>query len=182
MQPYTGSVILPTQIRNFRDAGSAIVEAKNKFMECLPPPQYIPHELRESFAASLHEVLDLSDVMEPNLHKVYLLVDKEKLDEMIGIIQRRMLEVPPPEEPQFIMTHDDVIQSLRILTGIERVVTAAIAWTNSEDGARFRRDMNHAHAAMEASFDREPHGAILIRTWALTVFRSSSIPLALVMP
>ena len=65
-----------------------------------------------------------------------------------------MCDVRPPEEPQYIMTHDDVVQSLRILTGIERVVSAAIAWTNSEDGARFRRDMNHAHAAMEASFDR----------------------------
>lgn len=65
-----------------------------------------------------------------------------------------MCEVPPLNEPRYIMTYDDAVQSLRILTGIERVVSAAIAWSNSEDGARFRRDMNHAHAAMEASFDR----------------------------
>ncbi len=31
--------------------------------------------------------MELVDVMEPNLHKVFLLVDKEKLDEMIGIVR-----------------------------------------------------------------------------------------------
>ncbi|KAI0768873.1 hypothetical protein BC629DRAFT_802272 [Irpex lacteus] len=159
MLPYTGSFLFPTQIRNYRDAGSAIAESKDKFVDSLPPPQHIPPELRSSFTATLDAIMELVDVMEPNLHKVFLLVDKEKLDEMIGImvysqIQKRMCEVPPHNEPRYIMTYDDAVQSLRILTGIERVVSAAIAWSNSEDGTRFRREMNHAHAAMEASFDR----------------------------
>ncbi|KAI0685012.1 hypothetical protein BC835DRAFT_1421696 [Cytidiella melzeri] len=159
MKPYTGSVLLPTQIRDLRGAGGAIADAKNKFMDSLPPPQHIPLEIRCKFMSTLDAVMDLANVMEPNLHKMYLLVDKEKLDEMIGIIvysqiQRRMCEVPPTEEPQFIMTYDDAVQSLRILTGIERVFSAAIAWTASEEGTRHRKEMNRAHAAMEASFDR----------------------------
>lgn len=35
---------------------------------------------------TLHAIIDLVYVLEPNLHKVYLLVDQEKLEEMIGIV------------------------------------------------------------------------------------------------
>jgi hypothetical protein len=69
-------------------------------------------------------------------------------------IQKQMFDVPPNEEPQFIMTYDEVFESLRILTGIERVVSSAIAWTASEEGEQFRKEVNRIHAAMGASFDR----------------------------
>lgn len=70
--------------------------------EALPPPQHIPPELRSSFTATLDAIMELVDVMEPNLHKVFLLVDKEKLDEMIGIV-RTLAASSSRETLSFIM-------------------------------------------------------------------------------
>ncbi|KAI0345659.1 hypothetical protein BDW22DRAFT_1353229 [Trametopsis cervina] len=159
MKPYSGSLILPTQIRDLRGAGVAITEAKEKFLTALPPPQEIPLEKKGEFMSMLDAIIELVDIIEPNLHKMYLLVDKEKLEELIGImsytqIQKQMIRTSPEDETQYIMTFDDAIQSLQILSGIEKLFSAAISWTASEEGERLRRDMNRAHAAMEASFDR----------------------------
>lgn len=46
--------------------------------------------------------MELVDAMEPNLHKVFLLVDKEKLDEMIGIV-RTLAASSSRETLSFIM-------------------------------------------------------------------------------
>lgn len=63
------------------------LECSTNFVAGLPPSQHIPVESREQFADALESLMELVNILDANLHKIYLLVDKPKLEQIIGVVR-----------------------------------------------------------------------------------------------
>lgn len=106
-------------IVNLSDDVSRLLNAG--FALAAPPPfQEVPVERREEFMEKLESVVELANTMDDNLDRLYLLIDRSKLQHVIGAVST----TNPTPRPALLTFQ------------LDRICTSADAHVRSAGGTR----------------------------------------------